>query len=64
MGREKRTIWGAPKATNIRLLYAKGIKLVPPSNNEFIHLYTKNLIFNLSLKMGKQAIVTKRDVTQ
>jgi len=24
-------IWGAPEATNIRLLYAKGIKLIPSS---------------------------------
>jgi len=25
------TIWGAPEATHIRLLYAKGIKLILPS---------------------------------
>jgi len=36
-----------PEATNIRLLYAKGFKLIPPSNNGLIHLYIKNLIFHL-----------------
>jgi len=35
------TIWGAPEATNIRLLYAKGIKLIPPSNNELIHCWIR-----------------------
>jgi len=52
MGERKGAIWGAPEATNIRLLYAKGIKLIPPSNNE--------------LKKCKQALglVMKRDVSQ
>jgi len=52
---------GAPEATNIRLLYAKGIKLIPPSNNELIHLCTKKL--NISLKKRKLAFVRKLDVT-
>jgi len=51
---------GAPEATNIRLVYAKGLKLIPTSNTELIHLYTKKL--NISLKKCKQALVTKRDV--
>jgi len=56
------TVWGAPEVANMKLLYAKGIKLIPPSNNELIHLYTKKL--NISLKKCKQALVTKRVITQ
>jgi len=33
-----------------------------PSNNELVHLYTKKL--NISLKKCKQALATKRYVTQ
>jgi len=46
MGRGRKP-FGCSRSYKYRLLYTKGIKLIPPSNNELIHLYTKNLIFHL-----------------
>jgi len=70
MGRE-RGPFGCPRSYKYKATVCKRIELIPPSNNELIHLYTRRLKTlktrrHLSLKIGrpKQAIVTKRDVTQ